>query len=35
MVRLKKEDGQGKVGFAPEIMAKNLAASRLGKKAKL
>ena len=35
MVRLKKEDGEGKVGFAPEIMAKNLAASRVREKPKL
>jgi hypothetical protein len=35
MVRLKREDGQGKPGFSPGGMAKDLEASRDRKKSKL
>jgi acyl-CoA thioesterase len=35
MVRLRREDGKGKVGFSPNAMIKDLEASQVGKKARL
>jgi hypothetical protein len=35
MVRLKREDGQGKPGFSPGGMVKDLEASRASKNSKL